>query len=449
MQPSCRVDAAAALGIDPIPRLLARNSVQTTLSVATYGVYALTNAFFVSRWAGPIALASVNVAAPLLMLIGAVATTVGAGGASVLSRALGAGDLTGAARATGTSLGAYWILSAVLGILGIVFLDPLVHLLGATGEVAQYAKSYAVILLAGSITATGFSSLVRAEGRMRYSTLEWIIPVVTQMVLDPVFIIGFGLGVRGAALGTVGGQLVSAGMGVYFFLLQRRRLYRVGARDLIPDPRLLREIAAVGAPTFVAGLGVTGLSIVTNNLLALTGGAVALSAYAIAARLGTFVGMPQLGLTQAMQPIVGYNHGAGRTDRSHDAASLSMRVSVLYGVGATLVVALAARLIAGAFTADTVTADAAATALRTVAFAYPLGGLVALTAAWYQSRGYARPSFILSVGTILLVKLPVLLVLARFGTQGIWWAFPVGEALSALAAWWLWRRSLRSTPSML
>ena len=437
-----RRDTAAALGTDPIPRLLARNSVQTTMSVATYGVYALTNAFFVSRWVGPVALASVNVAAPLLMIIGAVVTTIGTGGASVLSRALGAGDLTRAARATGTSLGSYWILSAVLGILGIVFLDPLVHLLGATGEVAQYAKSYAVILLAGSITATGFSSLVRAEGRMRYSTMEWIIPVVTQMVLDPVFIIGFGLGVRGAALGTVGGQLVSAGMGVYYFLLQRRRLYRVGARDLIPDPRLLREIAAVGAPTFVAGLGVTGLSIVTNNLLALTGGTVALSAYAIAARIGTFVGMPQLGLTQAMQPIVGYNHGAGRSDRAHHAASLSMKVSVLYGVGATLVVALAARLIAGVFTGDPGTADTAATALRTIAFAYPLGGLVALTAAWYQSRGYARPSFILSVGTILLVKLPVLLVLATFGTQGIWWAFPVGEALSALAAWWLWRRSL-------
>jgi putative MATE family efflux protein len=434
-----RRDTAAALGTDPIPRLLWRNSVQTTLSVATYGVYALTNAFFVSRWVGPVALASVNVAAPLLMIIGAVVTTIGTGGASVLSRALGAGDLTRAARATGTSLGAYWILSAVLGILGIFFLDPLVHLLGATGEVAQYAKSYAVILLAGSITATGFSSLVRAEGRMRYSTMEWIIPVVTQMVLDPVFIIGFGLGVRGAALGTVGGQLVSAGMGVYYFLLQRRRLYRVGARDLIPDPRLLREIAAVGAPTFVAGLGVTVLSVVTNNLLAVTGGVLALSAYAIAARIGTFVGMPQLGLTQAMQPIVGYNHGAGRSDRAHHAASLSMKVSVLYGVGATLVVALAARLIAGVFTGDPGTA---ATALRTIAFAYPLGGLVALTAAWYQSRGYARPSFILSVGTILLVKLPVLLVLATFGTQGIWWAFPVGEALSALAAWWLWRRSL-------
>jgi Na+-driven multidrug efflux pump len=95
---------------------------------------------------------------------------------------------------------------------------------------------------------------------------------------------------------------------------------------------------------------VTVLSVVTNNLLAVTGGALALSAYAIAARIGTFVAMPQLGITQAMQPIVGYNHGAGRGDRAHRAASLSLRVSVLYGAGAALVVALAARLIAGVFT---------------------------------------------------------------------------------------------------
>src|SRR5674476_173160 len=102
------------------------------------------------------------------------------------------------------------ILSALLSVLGIIFLDPLVRLLGATGEVAHDAKAYALILLVGSITATGFSSLIRAEGRMGYSTLTWVVPVVTQIVLDPVFIIGFGLGVRGAALGTIGGQLVSA-----------------------------------------------------------------------------------------------------------------------------------------------------------------------------------------------------------------------------------------------
>lgn len=447
MQPSSPADAAAALGTEPVGRLLWHNSVQTTLSVATYGVYAITNAFFVARWVGPVALAAVNVAAPLLMLIGAVVTTVGAGGASVLSRALGAGDLQRAARVTGTSLGAYWILSALIGAVGIVFLDPLVRLLGATGEVAEYAKSYAQILLAGSVTATGFSSLVRAEGRMRFSTMQWIVPVVTQIVLDPILIIGGGLGVRGAAWGTIGGQAVSAGLGVWFFLLQKRRPYVVRLRDLLPDRRLMTEIAAVGTPSLVAGLGATGLLIVSNNLLAAMGGAVALSAYAIASRVSTFVVMPQLGLAQAMQPIVGYNHGFGRTDRSKRAASLSLRVSVLYGVGVALLIALAARPIIGIFTDDASTIAAASTALRIISLSYPLGGLVGLTAAWYQSLGRARPSFILSVGTLLVVKLPVLLLLGIFGVPAIWWAFPVGEALAAAAAFWLWRRPVAELTS--
>jgi Na+-driven multidrug efflux pump len=292
------------------------------------------------------------------------------------------------------------------------------------------------------VTAPGFSSLVRAEGRMGFSTMQWIVPVVTQIVLDPILIIGGGLGVRGAAWGTIGGQAVSAGLGVWFFLVQKGRPYEIRVRDLVPDRRLVSEIGTVGTPTLVAGLGGTGLLIVSNNLLAAVGGAVALSAYAIASRVTTFVVMPQLGLAQAMQPIVGYNHGFGRTDRSQHAASLSMKVSVLYGTGVALAIALAARPIVGIFTDDVATISAATTALRIIALSYPLGGLVSLTAAWYQSLGRARPSFILSVGALLVVKLPVLLVLGIFGVPIIWWAFPVGEAMAALAAFWLWRRPI-------
>jgi len=124
-------------------------------------------------------------------MITRAATTVGAGGASVLSRALGAGDLARAARATGTSLASYWILSALLGVLGIVFLDPLVTVARRHGRGRAGREGVRADPARRQHHRTGFSSLVRAEGRMGYSTLEWIIPVVTQIVLDPVFIIGF------------------------------------------------------------------------------------------------------------------------------------------------------------------------------------------------------------------------------------------------------------------
>lgn len=436
-------DRAAALGTEPVGRLLARHAVQTTFAVGMYGVYSLTNAFFVARFVGPVALAAVNVSAPIVMLVGGLATMIGTGGASVLSRALGAGDLERAARTTGTSLVAYWVGSLMLGLVGIACLHPLVRVLGATDEVAADATAYAVIILAGAVTATGFSNLVRAEGRVGFSTLEWIIPIVTHIVLDPVFIIGFGLGVRGAAIGTLGGQLVSAAMGVWFFLVQRHRPYRVRARDLLPDPRLLREILAVGTPSLVAGLGTTLLTVVTNNLLAVAGGATALGAYAIAARVGIFVTMPQLGIAQAMQPIVGYNYGAARGDRARRATTLSMLLSLVSGTVATVAVGIGARPLAQVFTDDAATVATSTTALGVLALGYPVSGVVTLTAAWYQSRGAARGSFILSVGTVLAVKLPVLLLVAQLGIPGIWWAFPSGELVSALAGAWLWRRSLR------
>lgn len=150
------------LATRPVGRLLLSTSTHTTMAVATYGVYALTNAWFVSRGVGPDALVAVNLVAPVLLILGALATTVGAGGASLVSRALGAGDPHRAARAAGNAFVLYWALAVLITVLGLLLLDPLLTLLGARGEARVHAHAYAVIVLAGAVTATGFSSLVRA-----------------------------------------------------------------------------------------------------------------------------------------------------------------------------------------------------------------------------------------------------------------------------------------------
>ncbi len=440
-----RIDRSEELATAPLGRLLASTTAHTTFAVATYGIYALTNAWFVSHWVGPVALAAVNVSAPILLILGAVATTVGAGGASVLARALGAGDLTRAARVTGTALVSYWIVALLIGWTSIAFLDPLLALLGAHGEVLPYARDYALILLAGSVLSTGFSSLVRAEGRITYAMALWVVPVLVQVTLDPILIIGFDLGVRGAALGTVAGQGVSAVMGASYFLLRKDRPYRVTWPDLRPRWPLVREISSVGAPSFLAGLGSTVLSITVNNLLALSGGALALGAYAIATRIGTFVQMPLLGLTQAMQPIVGFNHGRGLTARAQRAMTLAVRTSVAYGVAMTALVGLLARPVAGLMSDDPATVALAATALGIMTLAYPLAGLVPLVAAWFQSLGLPRPAFLLVVGTVALIRIPAVLALGLSrGDSGIWWAHPVGELLAAGIALGLLLRLRRS-----
>jgi len=436
---------AASLGTRPVGRLLWHACSQTTLSVGVYGIYALTNAWFVARGVGATAMAAVNLVAPLLLALGAVSTALGVGGASVVSRALGAGDRSGAARAAGNAFTVFWAAALTTTVVGLLGLDPLLRALGAQGETFGYAHDYAVVILAGAIVSTGFSSLVRAEGRMRFSTMLWVVPVVVQIVLDPLLIYGLDLGVRGAALGTVGGQAVSAAMSVWFFVVQRPRPYRVSLADLRPRARTVGTVLGIGAPSFLAGFGATLLAVVVNTTLVAVGGATALAAFAICARIQTFVAMPQLGISQGMQPIVGYNAGRRLVDRVVLARVLSLRATLVYSVLAAALVAVAAGPLVGFFVDEPAVRSSAAGALRIMAIGFAVAGVTPLVSAYFQAVGHPRPSYVLSVGTLVVVKVPLVLVLGHaYGTTGIWVGLAAGELLSAAASALVLRRIARS-----
>jgi putative MATE family efflux protein len=388
----------------------------------------------VARGVGPEAMASVNLVAPVLLVLGAVSTTVGAGGASLVSRRLGAGDTAGAARATGNAFAVFWTTAVVVTIAGLLAREPLLTLLGAGGETRGDARDYAIVIVAGALVSTGFSSLVRAEGRMRFSTLLWVVPVLAQITLDPLLIFGLGLGVRGAALGTVGGQAVSAAMSVWFFFLQRRRPYRIRPGDLRFYGPTVAALVSVGAPAFLAGLGATLLVVLVNNSLAHAGGAVALAAYAVCVRVQTFVMMPQLGISQGLQPIVGYNAGRRLHDRVRRARILSLRATLIYGTSVAAVVILLADPLVRIFLADGPIATSAAQALRIIAAGIAFAGVAPLVSAYFQSLGRATPSYLISIGTLLAVKVPIVLLLGLLGPSGVWAGLAAGEALSALVA---------------
>ena len=365
-----------ALATDSIGRLLWWSCSQTTVSVGVFGIYALTNAWFVARGVGETALAAVDVVAPLLLLLGAVSTTVGVGGASFVSRRLGAGRPDAAARAAGTSFTIFWGAALATSVIGLAALDPLLRLVGATAEMLPYAQ----VLIAGAVLSTGFSSIVRAEGRLLFSTMLWIIPVIVQIVLDPLLILGAGMGVTGAALGTLGGQAVSASMALWFFLVQRDRPYRIRPAHLVPDPADAREIVAIGAPSFLAGIGTTLLAILVNTALAAAGAAF-LAAYAVCARVQTFIAMPQTGIAQGMQPIVGFNAGRGLAARVARARTLSLRASVAYGGASALLIALAAPIMVGLFVTDPAVVGTAVHALRILAIGMAVAGIAPVAAA--------------------------------------------------------------------
>jgi putative MATE family efflux protein len=419
--------------------LLWHACTQTTLSVGVYGIYALTNAWFVARGVGSEAMAAVNVVSPVVLILGAVATTVGVGGASLVSRHLGAGDTASAGRAAGNAFAVFWTAALLVTVGGLLALEPLLTALGARGDTLGYARDYATIIIAGALVGTGFSSLVRAEGRMRFSTILWVTAILVQMTLDPLLIFVFDMGVRGAAVGTVGGQAVGTAISLWFFFVQRRRPYRIRIADLRFHGPTVRALFGVGAPSFLAGFGATLLAVLVNNGLAESGGAVALAAFAVCARIQTVVMMPQLGISQGLQPVAGFNAGRGRFDRVRRAETLTLRATLVFGATVAAAVALLAEPVVGVFV-EGATAATAAHALRIIAVGLAVAGVAPLISAYFQSLGQATPSYAISIGTLLVVKVPLVLALGRTGTTGVWLALAAGEVISALTAFTILRR---------
>jgi putative MATE family efflux protein len=435
------VEGVEALATGPVGRLLWHGTAQATMSVGIYGVYALTNAAFVAHGVGPTAMGAVNLVAPVLLVLGALSTTVGSGGASLVSRRLGAGDAEGAARSAGTAFTVFWAGAIAMAAAGLAGLEPLLTALGAHGEMRGYARDYAVIILASTLVGTGFSSLVRAEGRLRFATMLWVVPVLVQIALDPILIFGLDMGVRGAAVGTVAGQAVSAAMSLWFFFGRRDRPYRIRAAHLRPHRPTIRSLLAVGSPSMLAGLGATALALIVNNALAGLGAAAAVTAYAACTRIQTFATMPQLGISQGMQPIVGFNAGRGDHDRADRTRVLALRATLIYSTAAAALTALLAdqltELLLG------VASPQAATALRIIAAGLALSGIPPLVSAYFQAIGRPRPSYAISAGTLLAFKIPAVLAFSAIGTTGVWIGLAIGELTAAAAALALLRRNLR------
>lgn len=418
------------LGMEKIGKLLWEMSSQTTFSLLVYTIYSITDTYFLSVGINSRAAAGASIISPVLIALGGVATTVGAGGASVVSRALGEGRSEKASRTVANTFLIFWAIAILITVFGALFIRPLVYLLGATDSVAPYAITYGRIIFLGALTSTGYSAIVRADGNVRYSTAMWIIPVSTNLVLCWLFIMVMNMGISGAALATVTGQAISAGMSIYFFFFRRNRSYQIKASYFKPDWSIIGEVIAIGFPSLIKSFSASMVVIITNNLLKQMGGDSALSVFAIVNRLYAGLNMPQTGIVQGMQPIVGYNFGQKKFDRVRKTITYSLHSSAVYGLlTGSLCLLIPATLIGLLSKESAVIADGQI-ALRIMAFACPLGGISVMVAAYFQSTGRAREALIITLGGIILIKLPVLLLASSlFSLKGIWASEPISEAI--------------------
>lgn len=436
----------AFLGTEPIGRLLMKLSLPAMVGMLVQASYNIVDAFFIGRGVGPMGLAGTAVAFPLQLFVMGIATMGGVGAASLVSRSLGAGDVDRADRALGTLVSLAVLTGIPAALLGWAFLPQLLALLGASGEIFPYARTYLGIILFGiplQVMGVGMNNVVRAEGNARTAMITMLISAGANMVLDPVFIFGFGWGIAGAAWATVISQaLVAVWLGRYVF--SGRSALKLKAPHLVPRADIIGEILSVGSSEFTRLTATSFIVTVVIHSMARFGSPMAVAAYGVISRIVSLSFMPIFGIAQGLQPILGYNYGAGQWGRAHRAIRLSVLGASAISCAGFLLLLFFPGPIFGVFTSDPGLRDLGARSLRFMTLGFAFIGFQVIGASIFQALGKAGPALFLSMSRQVLLFLPLILLLPRvMGLPGVWFSFPAADILSALVTFVFFSRQMR------
>ena len=431
------------LGTDPIPKLLTDLAVPATVGMLVMALHSVIDTIYIARGVGTIGVAAIAISFPLHMIIMALSGAVGIGGGSVVSRALGASDLEKANLAFGNILSLILSISVIGAFLGLTFLRPMLKLFGASPTIMPYAYDYLGIILYGTIFfafSFAVNNIVRAEGNARVAMLTMIMAAVFNVILTPIFMFGFNMGMKGAAYGTILAQGLTS-LYLYLYFATGKSSLSIRLRFLNPQADLIREILAVGSSAFIRQGSGSIMLIVANNLLIYYGGDLAIAVLGIIQRIMMFTLMPILGVVQGMLPLVGYNYGAKQKLRVKESIALAMKISTAIGLVAFILVMTAPRLLMMIFTTDPAVIEIGHGALRIMFALSVTVGLQMVAAGVFQALGKAKAAFVISMARQVLFLIPLLILLPQFfDLTGVWLAFPTADLLSTILVLWLINR---------
>lgn len=423
------------LGSDHIGRLLVKLTLPAFFGMFVMTLYNVVDTIFIGRFVGPLAIAGLSISFPLQMLAMGMGQMVGLGGASLISRLIGAGDNARAERALGNGISAVVVLSLLVTVVILPFLGFWIRLIGASEAVFPYARDYLTITMSGTVVAiSGMAliSFVRSEGNARVGMTAMIMGAGLNIILDAVFIIWLKMGVTGAALATVIGQVIAMAYLLSYYYTGSSYL-KIRTSNLAPDLKILKSIFAIGVASFVRTVAGSISAMLIMRTIMSYGGDYALSAFGIIQRLMMFSIMPSIVIGQGLQPILGFNYGAKR----YHLALRSMKMAVIAATAISMISFLVLYFfpepIIGIFTSDPQLLTVGGFAARRIFLVLPMIGFLMVGSLVFQSVGKAVESFITAIVRPVVFLIPLVLVLPRFlQLEGVWLAFPLADVLTFL-----------------
>ena len=423
------------LGVLPISNLLIKQSIPAAIGILVMSINMIVDTIFVGKFVDSMAIGAITVVMPITFLIAAFGMSIGVGGASMISRALGAGNIEKAHHIFGNQIILTVLLSIIVVVTGMFFEEEVLILFGAKGKVLEFSKIYFKINLWGIpalATAMMLNNVIRAEGFPKISMIVLLIPAISNMVMNPIFILGFDMGMAGAAFSTILAYFFCLAYCIRFFLGKKGQL-KPQKKDLILKGDIVKEIAALGAVTMARQGSFSLVAIILNKSLVFYGDEIYLSVYGIIARVMMFALFPVLGITQGLLPIVGFNYGAGKLDRVKE----TLKKSILYGtlIAGTIFISilLFRETLTRLFTIQQDLLALTPEAMIIVFMATIVVPSQSVGAAYYQGIGKALPALVLTLLRQVLFFIPLMFILPPiYGVKGIWYAFPLADVLSSI-----------------
>ena len=444
------------LGTEPIGKLLVKLAVPTVVAQLVNMLYNIVDRIYIGHMPGDgsLALTGVGVCLPLIMIISAFAALVASGGAPRASIAMGKGDHDLAEKLLGGCFTLQIVISAILTAVMLIWSRDLLLMFGASENTIGYAADYMRIHAIGTLLVQltlGMNAFITAQGFATTGMLTVLIGAVANIALDPLFIYGLGMGVRGAALATVISQGLSC-VWVICFLRGKKTLLRLKRENLLVSPKLILPCVALGLAAFIMQSSESMISVCFNSSLLRYGGDVAVGAMTILSSVMQFAMLPLQGIAQGAQPISSYNYGARNADRVRQTFRLLLRVCLVYSMVLWAGIMLFPRGFAGIFTPDAELLDFTARALRIYCAMLFLFGIQIACQMTFVSIGNAPCSILVAVLRKFVLLLPLIFLLPSLlpdKVTAVYLAEPVADVIAVTCTALLFSRQFKKALAVL
>jgi len=440
-------NTATYLGTETISRLLVKQAVPASIGILVMSLNILIDTIFVGQWIGSTAIAAINVVLPVSFFIAALGMSIGVGGASIISRALGANNKNKALKVFGNQITLTLILTIGFVIAGLWYVDSIIPSFGGKGAIFEPAKIYYTIVLYGvpflALCMMG-NTVIRAEGKPKFAMYAMLFPSVGNLILDYLFINVMDFGMAGAAWATTGSYLLCFIFILWFFISKNSEL-KIDASHFGLHKKIVSEISSLGFVTLSRQAVVSITYLFMNNILYNLGGETSVTAYAIVGRMLMFALFPVYGITQGFLPIAGYNYGAQHYDRVKETIATALKYAVGLAVIVFIILMVFPETITRLFTTDPEVIKETPSAMRWVFAVTPIVAIQLIGAAYFQAIGKAVPALLLTLTRQGFIFIPLIFILPHyFGELGVWMSFPISDLLATLITAYFLNREVKT-----